>query len=129
MLAAVALGVGQAAADVALADLRRTNAIPGADIEKPHWAVADIATELDAARLMTYKAARTSSDADIALARLLATGAAMRSVDAAVRVLGPPAVAEGHVLERLARDVRALSVLMGTEEQHRAMAADGILPR
>jgi alkylation response protein AidB-like acyl-CoA dehydrogenase len=129
VLAGVALGVGRAAVDAALAELRESNRTPGADVEKPHWAVADAATELEAARLLTYKAAQTSSDADIAIARLMATAAATRAVDTAIRVIGPRALVDGSTMERLSRDVRALAVLAGTEEAQRAAAAEGLLPR
>ena len=91
--------------------------------------MADVATDLEAARLLTYRAAGTKATADIALARLLASAAAQRAVDAAVRVAGASALAEGSALERLARDVRVLSVLLGTEERHRTIAAEGLLPR
>ena len=126
-LAGVALGVGRAAVEAALAELRRSSGTPS-DVEKPQWVVADVATDLDAARLLTYKAAGTMTNADIALARLLASAAAQRAVDAALRVAGVSAVAEGSALERLARDVRVLLVLLGTEENQRAIAAEGLLP-
>jgi hypothetical protein len=129
VLAAVALGIGKAAMDAAVEELRQSKATPGADVEKPHWVVADVATEIDAARLLVYKAAGTSTEADIAVARLMASGAAARSVDAAVRVIGPAALVNGSVVERLSRDVRALGVLLGTEEDQRAMAAAGMFPR
>ena len=128
VLAAVALGIGKAAVDAALAEVRRSTATPGADVEKPHWVVADVATDLEAARLLTYKAAGTHHDADIALARLMASAAAMRATDAAVRIAGSAALVEGSAIERLARDARAVSVLLGTEEDQRALAADGLLP-
>jgi hypothetical protein len=128
VLAAMALGVGKAATDAALSEIRRSNATPGADVEKPHWVVADVATDLDAARLLTYKAARTGSAADAAIARLMAATAATRAVDAAVRLTGPAALTSGNVIERLSRDVRAVTVLLGTEEDQRAMAAEGLLP-
>jgi alkylation response protein AidB-like acyl-CoA dehydrogenase len=129
VLAAVALGIGTAATGAALDELRRSKATPGEDVEKPHWVIADVATDLEAARLLTYKAARSGAAADVGLARLMASSAAARAVDAALRVIGPAALAEGHLIERLARDVRALSVLAGTEEDQRAMAAEGLLPR
>ena len=129
VLAAVALGIGQAAADAALEELRRSHAAPAGDAEKPHWVVADVATEVEAARLLTYKAACSAADADIALARLMASSAAAHAVDAAVRVIGPAALAPAHQVERLARDIRAVSVLLGTEEDQRALAAEGLLPR
>ena len=128
VLAAVALGIGRAAMNAALGELRRSTASPGADVEKPHWVIADVATDLDAARLLTYKAAESSSEADIALARVMASAAATRAVDAAVRVIGAAALTSGSEVERLSRDVRAVSVLNGTEEDQRAIAAEGLLP-
>jgi alkylation response protein AidB-like acyl-CoA dehydrogenase len=129
VLAGVALGIGRGAVDAAIAELRRAASTPGADVEKPHWAVADVATDLDAARVLTYKAAQTASDADIAMARLTASAAAMRAVDVAVRVIGTAALVDGNVIERLSRDVRAIAVLLGTEEDQRAVAAEQLLPR
>lgn len=129
VLAAVALGIGRAALAAALDELRQSPSRPGADVEKPHWVVADVATDLEAARLLTYKAAQSTSDSEIAVARLMASAAAIRAVDAAVRVLGAAAVSVGSVIERLSRDVRVVSVLEGTEENHRALAAEGLLPQ
>jgi hypothetical protein len=128
VLAATALGVARSALDGALDEIRQTGAVAGADVEKPHWVVADTATEVEGARLLTYKAARTASDADVALARLMASGAAQRTVDVALRVAGPKALQEGSVLERLSRDVRAVALVLGTEERQRAVAAEGLLP-
>ncbi len=128
-LAAIALGIGKAAITAALAELKQSTAAAGDATEKPHWVVADAATEVEAARLMTYKAAHTAADADVALARLLATGASQHAVDAALRVTGPMGLQDGASLERLARDVRAISLVSGTEEDQRATAAEGLLPR
>jgi hypothetical protein len=129
LLAAAALGIGRGALEVAVAELRRSTATPGADVEKPHWVVADAATELDAARLLAYQAARTMADADVAIARLMTSAAAHRVVDAALRVSGPDALKVGNVLERLSRDVRAVALILGTEEHQRATAADAMFPR
>lgn len=126
-LAALALGVGKAALEAALAAVRPDAGAPAVD--KPQWVVADVATDLDAARLLTHKAAGSMTSSDVALARLQASAAAQRAVDAAVRVTGSGALADGSVLERLSRDVRVLSVLLGTEEDWRAAAAEGLLPR
>ena len=127
-LAAIAVGAGRKALEQSLEELRRSNATRGAAVEKPHWVVADVATELDAARLLTYKAARSKSDADIAIARLMASAAAERAAAAALRIAGAEALAPGSILERLSRDVRALALLLGTEERQRATAAEGLLP-
>jgi alkylation response protein AidB-like acyl-CoA dehydrogenase len=127
-LAASALGIGKAATETALAALRNTKS-GAAEVERPHWVVADVATELDAARLLTYKAAGSGTETDIAMARLMASTAASRAVDAAIRVIGPSALIAGAEIERLARDVRALAVLSGTEEDQRSVAAAGLLPQ
>ena len=131
-LAAIALGLGRAALEVALRELRPVAATPAATVEKPHWAVADAATELEAARLATRAAAqavdRGTAPSEVGMARLLTASAARAAVDAAVRIAGRAGYRDGTLLERLVRDVRTLSVMLGTEEQHRAMAAEGLLP-
>ena len=128
VLAAVALGLGRASVHAALAELRRAQST-SSEIEKPHWVVSDVATELEAARLLTYKAARTMSETDVAIARLMATAAATRAAEGAVRILGAEATSAGHVIERVSRDVRALAVVLGSEDDQRAIAADGLFPR
>jgi len=132
VLAAVTLGIGRAALDRALALLKDATATRGSHSDAPHWVVADVATELDGARLLIYKAAqageRDSAESDIALARLMASGAASRAVDAALRIGGAPGYEPHSPLERLARDIRAIAVVLGTEERQRAQAAEGLLP-
>ncbi len=95
--------------------------------------VADAATEVQAGRLLTLRAAGLAgSDIDraghIAMARLAATRAAQQAVDAALRVAGPDGYTRGSVLERLARDIRTVSLAMGGEEELRVAAAEAILP-
>lgn len=131
-LAGVALGIGRAAIESALALLRET---PRAtqDQEKPHWVVADAATEVEAARVLTHHAAQAvdaGGDAEgaVAMAKLAAVAAAERAVDAALRVAGPEGFRRGTLLERLARDVRAVSLILGTEEDLRGAAASSLLP-
>ena len=89
--------------------------------------------DLEAARLLTRSAARVVDSnqvgqASIAIARLMASSAARTAVDAAVRIAGPRGYREGSLLERLTRDVRAISLLLGTEEDHRSLAAEELLP-
>jgi alkylation response protein AidB-like acyl-CoA dehydrogenase len=132
-LAAVALGLGRAALQSALGMLKEATANRGTHTDAPHWVVADVATEIDGARLLAYKAAqsdgREDAASEIAMARLLASGAAGRAVDAALRIAGAEGYRDGAPLERLARDIRAVAVLHGTEERQRAQAAEGLLPQ
>jgi alkylation response protein AidB-like acyl-CoA dehydrogenase len=130
-LASAALGIARAALDRGLAELREGAAHPGGD-EKPHWAVADVATEIDGARLLTCRAAMSPAgearDVAIAMARLMASAAATRAVDVALRLGGAAAFAAGSGLDRLARDARAIALVAGSEEQLRGTAADGLFP-
>ena len=96
-------------------------------------ALADMATELDAARLMVYRAAWTKDHGqarvtrESGMAKLLATEAAQRIVDRAVQVHGGRGVERGSVVERLYREVRALRIYEGTSEIQRLVIARAVL--
>jgi alkylation response protein AidB-like acyl-CoA dehydrogenase len=91
--------------------------------------LARMATDLTAARLLTYRAAwekdrgaeRVTLEA--AMAKAFATEAAQRIVDDAVQILGGRGVLASHPVERLYRAVRALRIYEGTTEiQHLVVA-------
>ncbi len=132
--ASVAVGIGRAGIEEALAHLRESGARPsGTPEEPPHWVLADAATEVEAARLATLRAAlssgATSESADASTALLLAAGAAEHAVDAALRIIGPPAYQKGTVIERLTRDAKAIGLVLGSVDAQRMALADEILPR
>ncbi len=87
--------------------------------------VGDMATDLDAAALLTYRAAwqRDSSDARTtavaAMAKLSATEHAQTIIDRAVQLHGGLGVKAGHIVERLYRDIRALRIYEGATEVQR----------
>ncbi|HEX8027929.1 MAG TPA: acyl-CoA dehydrogenase family protein [Vicinamibacterales bacterium] len=113
--AAAALGVGRAAVAHALTFMKTKDVKPGPDATVPHWAFADGATEVEAARLLTYSAAQAvdrGESADTLVARVLdfAALAAQRAVDAAIRVEGAAGYKTGGPLDRLSRDARTLQV-------------------
>ncbi|HRQ77148.1 MAG TPA: acyl-CoA dehydrogenase family protein [Gemmatimonadaceae bacterium] len=87
--------------------------------------VGDMATDLDAATLLTYRAAwqRDSSDARTtavaAMAKLSATEHAQTIIDRAVQLHGGLGVKSGHIVERLYRDIRALRIYEGATEVQR----------
>ena len=115
--AAVALGVGRAAVKHAVASMKKSNVKPGPDTTVPHWALADGATEVEAARMLTYSAAQSldrGDRADDTITRALdyAAKAAQRAVDAAIRVEGASGYLKGGLLERLSRDARTLQVIL-----------------
>jgi alkylation response protein AidB-like acyl-CoA dehydrogenase len=129
LVSAVALGIGRAALDAAIDVFRKSDARPhGLAEERPHWVLADAATELDAARLLVWRGAHGLTvggvaEADLALAQTLAVGAAERAVAAALRIAGADVYKRGALLERLSRDARTLTLVGGTEEDHRLVAA------
>ena len=117
MAAAVALGVGRAAIAHAIASMKKTGVKPGPDETAPHWTFADGATDVAAARLLTYDAAQLldrqgKADDAITRAHVFAAGAAARAVDAAIKVEGVSGYAKGSVLERLSRDARTLQLIL-----------------
>jgi hypothetical protein len=131
LLAAVALGIGSAALEAALALLNESTPRPADEAEKPHWVVADAATELEAATLLTCQGAQSIDDGaeaagSGAIAKLMATAAAERMVAAALRVAGPAGYRVGALLERLTRDARSLSLVHGGEDDLRGIAADAL---
>ena len=115
--AAVALGVGRAAIAHTVAALKKLEIKPGPETTVPHWALADGATDVEAARLLTYSAAQSFDRGEPAtdlIGRALdfASNAAMRAVDAAIRVEGVAGYTKNGLLERLSRDARTLQVIL-----------------
>lgn len=133
IFAAVAVGIGRAALDEALHVMRASGdrATGDAD-ERPHWVLSDAATELEAARLLTHRAAQAidagDGAADASLAKVFGADVAGRAVEAALRILGPTGYRLGTITERLSRDARAIALLGGTAEEQRAIVADATLP-
>lgn len=129
LMAAVGLGIGRRALGDALAAAKSARTAAAGE-QTVQGLLADAATDLDAARLMTWKAASASalSLADASLAKLMATAAAQRAVERATQVVGADSFRQEHILARLARDVRALELFAGRTEALRAAAAAEILP-
>ncbi len=96
-------------------------------------ALADMRTDLDAARLLVYRAAWLTDRGDgrvtreASSAKLFATEAAQRIVDTAVQLHGGQGVVRGTAVERLYREVRALRLYEGTSEIQRLIIADKML--
>ena len=95
--------------------------------------LADMATDLDAARLLVYQAAYLkdaspeSSTRAASEAKLFATEAAGRIIDQAVQIHGGTGLVRGTVVERLYRDVRALRIYEGTSEIQKLVIANQLL--
>ncbi len=95
--------------------------------------LADMATDLDAARLLVYRAAYLKdagaqhSTREASEAKLFATEAADRIIDQAVQIHGGTGLVRGTVVERLYRDVRALRIYEGTSEIQKLVIANQLL--
>lgn len=128
---AAACGLARRALEEARARVlaRRQFGAALATFQATRFAIADMATELDAARLLVYRAAwlrdhdgrRMSREAS--MAKLFATEAAQRIVDRAVQLHGGRGVERGAVVERLYREVRALRIYEGASEIQRLVIA------
>jgi len=131
LLAAAGLGMGRRALREAL-QVARTQSHRGAGGEQTvQGLLADGATELDAATMLTWKAATSAAPglAEASMAKLAATGATQRAVARATQVVGADSFRAGHVVERLAQDVRALELFAGRTEALREAVAAETLPR
>ena len=133
-IAAQALGVGSAALDEALDYARRREVFgqPIGNFQSIQWMLADMATELDAARMLTLKAAdaRTRDSrvtVEAAMAKLYASEAAHRAADKAMQILASHGYRRGSVVERLFRDVRATEIYQGTSEVQRMVIAEHVI--
>ena len=95
--------------------------------------LADMVTELDAARLLVYRAAYLKDTAnrrvtrEASEAKLFATEAAGRIIDSAVQIHGGNGLVRGNIVEQLYRDVRALRIYEGTSEIQKLVIANQLL--
>jgi butyryl-CoA dehydrogenase len=133
-IAAQALGIGQAALDEALAFAKRREVFgqPIASYQAIQWMLADMATELEAARMLTLKAAcardrQEPGMIDASMAKLAASEAAHRAADKAMQILASAGYRRGSTVERLFRDVRATEIYQGTSEAQRMIIAASVL--
>jgi alkylation response protein AidB-like acyl-CoA dehydrogenase len=134
-VAGAALGFARRALDEALkrARERRMFGQALADFQMTQAKLADMATAIDAAALLTYrsgwvrdvKGQRVTREA--AMAKMHATEAAQQVIDAAVQLLGGLGVMRGHPVERLYREVRALRIYEGATEVQKLIIARDLL--
>jgi butyryl-CoA dehydrogenase len=133
-IAAQSLGVGEAALQEAIAYAHDREAFGQSigNFQAIQFQLADLATDLEAARVLTWKAAdlrdrlpRVSLDA--AMAKLQASEAAHRAADRAMQILASAGYRRGSTIERLFRDVRAAEIYQGTSEVQRMIIAEHLL--
>jgi alkylation response protein AidB-like acyl-CoA dehydrogenase len=130
LVAAAGIGMGRRALREALAAAKRAHSAAAGE-QTVQGLLADAATELDAASMLLWKAAAEGrpSLGVASMAKLAAGSAAQGAVARATQVIGADSFQRGHVVERLAQDVRALELFAGRTEALRDAAAAEILPR
>jgi alkylation response protein AidB-like acyl-CoA dehydrogenase len=133
-IAAQALGIGEAAISEAIKFAKGREAFgqPIANYQAIQWMLADAATELEAARMLTWKAADAKDRQErirleASMAKLAASEAGHKAADRAMQILASAGYRRGSVVERLFRDVRATEIYQGTSEAQRMIIAAGIL--
>jgi len=125
------VGMAQAALDAAIrhAGTRKAFGRPIREFQAVSHQLAEMATRLEAARLLVYAAAEAYDRGGshvarrAAMAKLFATETAQFVVDAAIQIHGAQALEEGHLLEHLYRAVRAPRIYEGTSEIQREIIA------
>jgi acyl-CoA dehydrogenase len=132
---AAACGMAARALDEAVAHVKSRTQFgkPLADFQLTQSRIAEMATELAAARLLVYRAAWAKDQGaervtlESAMAKSFATEAAQRIVDGAVQLLGGRGVLASHPVDRLYRAVRSLRIYEGTTEIQRLLIAKEVL--
>jgi butyryl-CoA dehydrogenase len=133
-IAAQALGIAQACLDEALgyAKERRQFGQAIASFQAIQWMLADMATEIEAARLLAYRAAwlaerETRFTREAAMAKLFASEAANRSAYKALQIFGGYGYTKEFPVERFFRDARITTLYEGTSEIQRLVIARALL--
>ncbi len=133
-IGAQAVGIAQAALEEAVRYARQRHqfGVPIGRHQAIQTMIADMATEVDAARLMVYRAAslkekRLPFSKESAMAKLFASEAATRVTDLAVQIHGGYGYSKSYPVERYYRDARVTRIYEGTSEIHRLVIAKSVL--
>jgi alkylation response protein AidB-like acyl-CoA dehydrogenase len=133
-IAARAVGVAQAAYDAALGYARERTAFgqPIADFQAIQLKLADLATEIQAARLLTYWAASQADsgkrvDMEAGMAKYFASEVALKASLEAMRIHGGYGYSQEFVVERLYRDAPLMAIGEGTNDVQRLVIARALI--
>jgi alkylation response protein AidB-like acyl-CoA dehydrogenase len=133
-IAAWCLGIGRGALEEALAYARERTAFgrPIADLQAIQFMLADMATRLDAARMLLYRAAYLKGAgvpyrAEASMAKLAASEAAMWATTKAVQIFGGYGYMRDYPVERYMRDAKLGEIGEGTSEVQRLVIARALL--
>jgi butyryl-CoA dehydrogenase len=133
-IAAQAIGIARAAMEQSAryALEREQFGQPIARFQAIQWMLADMATEIDAARLLTYRAAYLQStkqrfSQESAMAKLFASETAMKTTTKAVQIHGGYGYSKEYPVERFFRDAKITEIYEGTSEIQRLVIATNLL--
>lgn len=134
-IAAQAVGIAQGALDASIpyAEMRVQFGQPIAHFQAIQWMIADMATAIEAARLLTYRAAFLKDKGDVqytkeaAMAKLFASEAAMKIATKAVQIHGGYGYTADYPVERFFRDAKITEIYEGTSEIQRLVIATNVL--
>ncbi len=133
-IAALAVGTAQGAYDVALrySQQRRQFGRPISEFQAIQFKLADMAAEIDAARMLTLRAAWMKDQGrrvtkESAIAKLYSSEAAVRICDQAVQILGGYGFIKDYRVEKFYRDVKLCTIGEGTSEIQRLVIARQLL--
>ncbi|MBS3937299.1 MAG: acyl-CoA dehydrogenase [Peptococcaceae bacterium] len=133
-IAAQALGIAQAALDesVRYAKERQQFSKPIGTFQAIQWMIADMGTDIEAARLLVYRAAwlkdmRRPFSKEAAMAKLYASETAMKHTVKAIQVHGGYGYMKDYKVERLMRDAKITEIYEGTSEVQRMVISASLL--
>ena len=133
-LAAQCVGIARAAYEASVEYARQREAFGQrlSDMQAIQWMIADMATGIDAARLLVYRAATLKDEGlpysvEASMAKLFASRVAVDSADKAVQIHGGTGYFAPALVERLYRDAKVTEIYEGTSEVQRMIIARSIL--
>jgi alkylation response protein AidB-like acyl-CoA dehydrogenase len=133
-IAALSVGLAQGAYDAArsYAQQREQFGQPIASFQGIRWKLADLATKIDAARLLTYRAAALKDEGvrttrESSMAKLYASEVAVRAADECAQIHGGYGFVKDYPAEKFFRDVKLLTIGEGTSEVQRLVIARQLL--
>ncbi len=139
IVAARGLGLAEGALMYATRYVEQREAFGGrvSDFQGIRWTIADLAVQIEAARLLTYRAAlmvdqgryRKEDVPYLSMAKYYATEVAVRAANECLQMMGAAGYMKDHPLELYYRDARQLTIVEGTSQIQKNLIAAGVLDR
>ena len=133
-IGAMSVGLARAALQIAARSARERHAFgrPIADFQAIRWYLADMATSIEAARLLVYQAAVLRDEGrpytkQAAMAKLFASETATKAADRAIQILGGYGYIRDYPVERIFRDAKLMEIGEGTSEIQRLVISREVL--